>query len=170
MSLTISCCVASEQVNIARLATTTPGSCSTARDDLVHVDVVGDVAAALADVDADAALAHAVHLRSLEMCGGLRHGRAGMKDRLGYVPGARRGAGHEHAGDARACGVDVLVGLVHVVVVVESKLLDLEQTAGVAVGLYADGQHDEVILGLGDHAAVVDVLVAQDRGSARRSR
>ena len=77
--------------------------------------------------------------------------------------GTGRGAGDEHAGDARAGRVDVLVDLVDVVVVIERKLFDLEQASRVAVGQHADGEHDEVILGLGDDAAVVDVLVAQDQ-------
>ena len=58
--------------------------------------------------------------------------------------------------------VHVLVGLGHVVPVVERELADLEQLLGVEVGLDAHGEHDEVVLGLGDGAAVLDVLVAED--------
>ena len=54
MSATISGCVASEQVNIAVFATTTSPLCPDVVDDLLDIDVVGDVAAAVADIDADA--------------------------------------------------------------------------------------------------------------------
>ena len=58
MSSMISCCVASEQVNMAVLATTTSGSAFNSRTHLVDFDVVGDVAAALADVDSYPTLTH----------------------------------------------------------------------------------------------------------------
>ena len=56
MSRSMSLWPESEQANIIWRATTTPGSPCGGGDDLVDVDVVGDVAAAVADVDADPAL------------------------------------------------------------------------------------------------------------------
>ena len=69
MSSTISCWVASEQVNIARRATTHAGLVLDRVDHRVDVDVVGDVAAAVADVDADAVPSRSCgHLPPLPRC------------------------------------------------------------------------------------------------------
>ena len=56
-SCTISCCVESEQVNIAERTTTTSRVVLHGGHDLVDIDVVPDIAAALADVHADLAAA-----------------------------------------------------------------------------------------------------------------
>ena len=116
-------------------------------DHLVDVDVVGDVAAAVADVDADASLAHLRHLRDcarlaarrrrlgppaallLEVGGRLRGRGARVQDRVGDVLDPRRRAGHEHAGDVGGAGIQVLVRLAHLGELVQLELAVGEQVA-----------------------------------------
>ena len=139
------------------------------------VDVVGDVAAAVADVDADAPLlghtgTTSGDLRVGQVGGDLRDGGPGVEDRVDDVLGAGGGARDEDAGDVGLAGLDLLVRLGDVVVLVEPELLAAEELLDLAVGLDPDGEDDEVVLGLDDLAAVLDVLVAQDAGRRSPSR
>ncbi len=139
-----------------------PGLVLDGLDHPLDIDVVGDVAAAVADIDADPALAHAASLQLLEMSGYLGRRGAGVQDRLGDVLRARGRAGDADAGNTGQRWVQVLVWLGHVVELVEGELAAGEERPGVAVGLDADRQHDQVVLGLGGGAAVFDVFVAED--------
>ena len=85
-----------------------------------------------------------------------------MQDRVGDVLGAGCGAGHVHPGDAGLPRVRVLVRLRDVLELVEREAALREERLRVAVGLDADGQDDQVVLGIDQPAAVLDVLVAQD--------
>ena len=80
MSSIMSCCVPSEQAKTGDSDTTTPGSSFSASRTACDVDVVGDVAAAVADVDADPALGRAGF--GLAAGGGLGNVRPGSYQHL----------------------------------------------------------------------------------------
>ena len=140
MSLIMSCCVPSEQANIVVSATMTPGSSLRAIADGRDVDVVGDVAAAVADVHADAtlfglfgliggldAVALLVHTGTtsvisawVQMGSHLGDCRSGVQDRVDDVLGACGGPRYEDAGDVGLARVDLRAWFCDVVVLVQS--------------------------------------------------
>jgi len=57
--------------------------------------------------------------------------------------------------------------LVDVLPLVEGEFADVEELLGVPVGLHAHREHDQVVLGLADRAAVLDVLVLEHQIAVR---